>query len=124
VIPPSLYAIGALAIAAGGMFAWAKIEQGKARFAQAQVATLTDERNRAVAVANQNAAAIAELQAEVTRQQGIAAEARQLADRRAATNTALRRSIDRAPTSDDAAVAPVLRRTLDGLRDGPASGAH
>jgi hypothetical protein len=81
-----------------------------------QIGALTKDRDAAIATADQNAKIAETQRAEFNRVQSIldAAEAEKikLRDR----STARRKVINDAPKTDDGPIAPVLRRSLDGLR--------
>lgn len=114
-----ILALGAGLAATGGVV-W--LQAARLEAAAAREALVTRERDEAVRVAAQNAAALAALQADTDRQLRIANEERDAAQQRARRATSLRQEANRAPSSDDAAMPPVYRRALDGLRPGRTAG--
>lgn len=79
--------------------------------------------DQAAEVNAQAAAEYDKLKAEQARQQQIAATARQQAKAALAYADQLKTEIARAPSSDDGMVSPLLRRTLDSLRQHLAGAA-
>jgi hypothetical protein len=84
----------------------------------ADLATMTDQRDTAVAAAKTNAEAIEKLKRQHARDMAAIVDDQTKAKERAARSDSIKKEIANAPASDDGPVAPVLRSTLSRLRNG------
>ncbi len=113
----------ALLAAGGVVFLLVRHELDARAAAEANVAIETQQLDQAQAVNKANAAALAELKAESARELAALAADRAASRQRATRLQTIQKEIADAPPSDDAPLAPVLRRALERLRGGAGAAA-
>lgn len=109
--------VGAIALTLILCFVWAFTARGeKIDSLTQQVGTLTEQLDRIVAIANENAAQVKALQVKADRDAAILADVTKKADDRVTAARKREKEILNVSKDKDGAVAPVLRDTLVRLR--------